>query len=176
MRSPARVGAALRVAETAAPQPQRAPAALRGAERSRAGWRSLGDATTMLAVGLFAVCFGLALLHAVLVENQAALDNLHSLNQLRQEQIDRLKAEIAYLDSPEGVAGQAQSAGLVPAPDMAMLTPIGQGLLVPPGIDPFGLAQAGQSSSDPAEDFIVGGWERRRPPARGLLGTGASAG
>ena len=129
-------------------QVARAPAAAR---------RSIGDIGTLLAVGLFAVCLALAALHAVLVENQASLDDLIQRNQQSQEQIDKLQAEIAYLDSPEGLAEQAQSVGLVPAAELAVLTPVGPGLLPPPVDDPFSLASSRWSPAEPSDPI--------RPPA-----------
>ncbi len=124
----------------AAPRPQ---PHLRVARAPAASRRSIGGLGTLAAVGLFVVCLALAALHAVLVENQASLDDLIEHNQLRFERIDQLQAEIAYLDSPEGLAEQAQAAGLVPAADLAVLTPIGPDRLPPPGVDPFDLASSG---------------------------------
>ena len=105
--------------------------------------RSMGGIGTVAALGLFAVCLALAALHAVLVENQASLDDLIEHNEQRYERIVQLQAEIAYLDSPEGVADQAQSAGLVPAADLAVLTPVGPDRLPPPDPDPFDLESSG---------------------------------
>lgn len=105
--------------------------------------RSIGGISTLVASGLFAVCLALAALHAVLVENQASLDDLIELNEQRYERIDELQAEIAYLDSPEGLAEQARSAGLVPAADLAVLTPVGPDRLPSPDADPFSLGSSG---------------------------------
>ena len=101
---------------------------------------------------MFAVCLALAALHAVLVENQASLDDLIQHNQQRRERIDQLQAEIAYLDSPEGLAEHAHSVGLVPAAELVVLTPLGPGLLPPPATDPFSLESSGwdpPSRADP---------------------------
>ena len=92
---------------------------------------------------LSALSLALAALHAVLVENQASLDDLIEQNEQRYERIEKLQAEIAYLDSPEGLADQAQSAGLVPAAELAVLTPVGPDRLPPPGADPFDLQSSG---------------------------------
>lgn len=98
-----------------------------------------------MVLGLFAVSLAIAALHAVLVENQASLDDLIEHNRQRYERIDQLKAEIAYLDSPEGLADQAQSAGLVPAAELAVLTPVGPDRLPPPDADPFDLESSGRT-------------------------------
>ena len=76
----------------------------------------------------------------MLVQNQAQLDQLIIDNQKRQEHIDRLLTEIAYLDSPEGVAVHAVGAGLVAAAEVVTLTPVVPGALLRPSDDPFGLA------------------------------------
>lgn len=135
--------------------PERAAHGLRVAKAPTTARRSIGDVGTLLAFGLFVVCLALAALHAVLVQNQAALDDLIGLNELRQDQVDQLQAEIAYLDSPEGLAGQALSAGLVPAAELVTLTPVGPGLLPAPPADPFGLAfiepNVGSSIGESAE-------------------------
>lgn len=102
--------------------------------------RSLGDVGSLLTICLFLGCLFLAVLHAVLVQNQARLDDLVNQNQQRQEQVDLLLAEIAYLDSPEGVAEQASSVGLVPAAEVVTLAPVRPGALSAPLSDPFGLA------------------------------------
>ena len=124
---------------------------LRVAKPPAAARRSISDVGTLLALGLFAVCLALAALHAVLVENQASLDDLMERNQQRHERIDQLQAEVAYLDSPEGLAEQAQSVGLVPAADLVVLTPVGPGLLPSPGADPFSLQSSGWTPQ-PADD------------------------
>lgn len=92
-----------------------------------------------LALGLFAVCLALALLHVVLVEKQAQLDDLIDGNRQRRERVDKLQAEIAELDSPEGLVEQARAAGLVPAAELVVLVPVESSLLPPPAEDPFGL-------------------------------------
>ncbi len=132
-----------------ASRPERSPN-LRVAPAPRAPRRSIGGIGTTAALGLFAVCLALAALHAVLVENQASLDDLIELNQQRYERIDQLQAEVAYLDSPEGLAEQAQSAGLVPAAALAVLTPLGPDRLPPPGADPFHLAASGWTPPEAA--------------------------
>jgi len=102
--------------------------------------RSVGDVITLLAFCLFLGLMILAGLHAFLVQNQARLDDLIAENQDRQERIEQLLAEIAYLDSPEGVAEQAASVGLVPAAEIITLVPLASGALPGPEADPFSLA------------------------------------
>ena len=143
MASPDQARATQPAPGTPGPRPGRKSRDLKVAEAPAAARRSISDVGTLLALGMFAVCLALAALHAVLVENQASLDDLIETNQQRRELIDQLQAEIAYLDSPEGLAEHAQSVGLVPAAELAILTPIGPGLLPPPAGDPFSLESSG---------------------------------
>ena len=157
--------ASQRTAAAPATRTERPKPDLKVARPPVAARRSIGGVTTLVALGMFAVCLALAALHAVLVENQASLDDLIDQNEQRYEQIDQLQAEIAYLDSPEGLADQAQSAGLVPAADLAVLTPVGPDRLLPPGADPFDLESSGwtpPTSTAPAEPAPPTG-----APARG---------
>jgi len=129
---------------------ERPPPDLRVARSPGRVRRSIGGIGAAVALGLFGLCLALASLHAVLVEEQASLDDLLDLNRQRYERIDKLQAEIAYLDSPEGLADQARSAGLVPSADLVILTPIGPGGLPPPDHDPFGLGFSGWASAPPS--------------------------
>lgn len=159
-------GAALRSSAPAAkPEQQgRQKQRLEVAQQPATARRSISDVGTLLALGLFVACLALAALHAVLVENQASLDNLIEQNQQRQEHIDTLQAEIAYLDSPEGLADQADSAGLVPAAELVVLRTVAPGLLAPPADDPFSLRASGWTPAEPVD-----------PTAAGLFGPAAGA-
>ena len=154
--------ASQRTAGAPAPGSERPSPDLRVAPSPRAARRSIGGISTLVALGLFAVCLALAALHAVLVENQASLDDLIEHNQQRYERIDQLQAEIAYLDSPEGLADQAQSAGLVPAAELAVLTPVGPDRLPPPDADPFELESSGWTPP-PSTPPAGGPLERGKP-------------
>ncbi len=121
--------------QAGSPEPQ-----LRAVPPAKGYRRSVGDVITLLAFCLFLGLLILAGLHAFLVQNQARLDDLIAENQDRQEQIEQLLAEIAYLDSPEGVAEQAASVGLVPAAEIITLVPLASGALPGPATDPFRLA------------------------------------
>ncbi|MXW95200.1 MAG: hypothetical protein F4110_06510 [Acidimicrobiaceae bacterium] len=152
MAPPSQRSAPARTTGTSAPRTGRPSPDLEVARKPDRARRSIGGIGTVLASGLFAVCLALAALHAVLVENQATLDDLLERNEQRYERIDNLQAEIAYLDSPEGLADQAHSAGLVPSAELAVLTPIGADLLPPPGEDPFDLESSGWPPDPPAAE------------------------
>lgn len=155
MARPAQGGAALKSSAPAA-KPQSQPKRLEVAPQPATARRSISDIGTLLAVGLFLGFLALAALHALLVENQAALDDLVEQNQQRQEDIDQLQAEIAYLDSPEGLADQAESAGLVPSAELVVLRTPAAGLLTPPGDDPFSLQASGWTSAGTADSPAAG--------------------
>ena len=149
-------GASPRAAGANRPAPNRTSPGLKVARSPVAARRSIGGIGTLVLLGLFAMCLALAALHAVLVENQATLDDLIERNQQRHERIDQLQAEIAYLDSPEGLADQADSAGLVPAAELVVLTPVGADRLPPPGADPFTLASSGWTPAPPERGESAG--------------------
>jgi hypothetical protein len=89
-------------------------------------------------VFLFGTLLGLAALHATLVQAQAGLDSIVTENADRRERVDALLAEMAHLDSPEGVAEQALAAGLVAAPEVVTIAPLAPGALAAPTASPFG--------------------------------------
>lgn len=113
--------------------------------------RSVGVLGTTIALFLFATLLALAGLHAMLVQAQAGLDDLVRANADRHERIDQLLAEVAHLDSPEGVAEQARSAGLVAAPEVVTLAPIAPGALQPPLENPFGPGSDQPATGDQVE-------------------------
>ena len=135
-----------------APAPTERPSPhLRVARSSVAARRSIRRISMLLILSLIAVCFAVVSLHAELVGNQGSLDDLLELNQQRYDRINQLQAEIAHLDSPEGLAEQADLAGLVPAAELVVLTPVGLDRLPPPGADPFALQSSGWTPTATAE-------------------------
>ena len=172
MASRAQGRAAQRAPGTPAARPERKPRDLKVAEAPAAARRSITDVGTGLALGMFAVCLALAALHAVLVENQATLDDLIEHNQQSRERIDQLQAEIAFLDSPEGLSEHAHSVGLVPAAELVLLTPVGPGQLKPPATDPFSL---GLSDYEPPAEIDATS-SAGATPTRGAFTRGKSAG
>lgn len=145
--------AAARIAAAAPapiPKPKPKPAKLKAVPEAQPR-RSVGSFGTFAALLLFLALLGLAGLHAVLVQNQAELDDLVSANHARQHRVDELTGQMAILDSPAGVADQAVGAGLVLAPEVVTLSPVAAGVLGLPGPDPFGLIEAGLWTRPPRE-------------------------
>lgn len=115
--------------------PRRAPLrVVRPEDRARA----LGRMSTLVIVGLFAILFAVAGLHAVLVQTQARLDAQRADNLAVIDEIDALEAQLAWIESPEHIEEWAAAAGLVRAPGHIVLPQIADGALAPPAIDdPF---------------------------------------
>ena len=122
----------------ARPEPRRAPLrVVRPDPRSRA----LGRMSTLVLIGLFAILFAVAGLHAVLVQTQARLDAQRAANLVVVEEIDTLDAQLAWIESPAGVEEWAREAGLVRPPGHLVISIPPEGRLAPPTVtDPFAAA------------------------------------
>lgn len=119
----------------AKPTPTRADLrVVRADERAR----TVGTISTLVASFFFIVLFALAGLHAVVVQTQAELDEVNAdINALEELKVMRL-ADLAWADSAVGLETTALAAGLVPAGETVILTPVAPGALAPPGTDdPF---------------------------------------
>ena len=98
----------------------------------------IGPALTLVTSLVIVIAFVVAGLFASDIQTQAEIDDIkREIEELRETRINVL-AQRAWYDSPEGLAETAASAGLVPAPDVALLVPVAPGFLLPPNeIDPF---------------------------------------
>jgi len=130
------VTSAPRTRTVAKPQDRRADLrVVRANERVR----TVGTLGTIIGSTLMAMLMLLAGLHAVLVQTQAKLDSLDSEIAGLEVQRNETLAELAWHDSPEGLAQAASEAGFVHATDLKILAPVAEGELLPPaGLDPFG--------------------------------------
>jgi hypothetical protein len=100
--------------------------------------RVVGMVGTSVAVTLFVVLFVVAALHAVLVQTQAQIDAQRAANAAVQAELAVVTADLARVDSPEGLEQWAIDAGLVLAPEVVILSPVAPGTLAPPmSGDPF---------------------------------------
>lgn len=77
------------------------------------------------AVVVAALClFGVVVFHVLLTQNQFRLDRLQDQALERQAEYDRLRLQVAELESPDRVVADAQQRlGMVPAPKITYLTP-----------------------------------------------------
>ncbi|MGI9023925.1 MAG: hypothetical protein ACR2HV_11970, partial [Acidimicrobiales bacterium] len=85
-------------------------------QAARPRQRALTRAATALASALAAVgLFGVVGLHVLLTQGQAELDQLHSRATAEAARHGRLKVEVAQMEAPARVVGEArQRLGMVP--------------------------------------------------------------
>lgn len=80
-----------------------------------------GVVVTMLA---FVALFAVAVCHALLIESQAAVDQLDKDVAIEQARYEELRLEVAELKSPDRIMTEAtQRLGMVPAGETVWLTP-----------------------------------------------------
>lgn len=121
--------------KTAASRPSLRVASAEPATRTKERiWPALTIVTSLAVV----IAFVVAGLFASDIQTQSEIDGIQrEIEELRETRINVL-AKRAWYDSPEGLAETATRAGLVPAPEVALLVPLAPGLLPPPNeIDPF---------------------------------------
>lgn len=100
--------------------------------------RVVGMLGTAVVATFFAVLFIVAALHAVLVQTQAQIDAQRAANAAVQAELAVVNADLARVDSPEGLEQWAIDNGLVLAPEVVILSPVAPGTLAPPmSGDPF---------------------------------------
>jgi cell division protein FtsL len=74
--------------------------------------------------GILAVVFGLVAIHVLLAQNQFELDRLNARSAVAEAQYDRLRLQVAQLESPERVVAAAEGRlGMVLPPKVTYLTP-----------------------------------------------------
>jgi cell division protein FtsL len=76
-----------------------------------------------MTVLLFGALFGVAVSHALLIEGQLRLDRLDEEVAEEQARYERLRLDVAELESPERILADAQQMGMVPPEDVTWLTP-----------------------------------------------------
>jgi cell division protein FtsL len=94
------------------------------APRPGLGLRLSPRAGVVLTVVAFAALFAVAVCHALLIERQAALDELDQSVAAQQARYEELSLEVAELKSPERIKTEAtERLGMVPAGEVVFLTP-----------------------------------------------------
>lgn len=77
-----------------------------------------------VAVVVVASLFGVTVFHTVLVADQGDIDALHGRVAEQQARYERLRLEVAQLESPERIVQEARERlGMVPAAGVVYLTP-----------------------------------------------------
>lgn len=117
------------------PEPIRVPSAdparrrtrdrshVRPVERGPRRWTRSAPAVVGLGIVMFAL-FALALAHALLIGGQRELDAVRRDIASEQEQIRRLRLDVAELEAPERILAEAESRlGMVSAPEVGYLSP-----------------------------------------------------
>jgi cell division protein FtsL len=78
----------------------------------------------LLTVVGFVALFGVAVCHALLIQNQASVDELDRRVAAEQARYEKLRLEVAELESPQRIMSEAQNdLGMVPAGETVWLTP-----------------------------------------------------
>jgi cell division protein FtsL len=108
----------------------------------------------VLTVSLFGALFGVAVSHAVLIESQMDLEQLDERAATEQARYERLRLEVAELESPDRIVREAQGRlGMVPAEDMVWLTPD----------QPAPADEGGSPSSEESADTPATSWAGVKP-------------
>lgn len=117
--------------------------------------RTVGAISSIVASFFFIVLFALAGLHAVVVQTQAELDEVNAdITRLEELRVVRI-ADLAWAGSAVGLETTALAAGLVPAAEPVIVTPVPPGGLAEPEFtDPF--APAGTSAPFVGGSTLVG--------------------
>jgi cell division protein FtsL len=97
---------------------------LRVVRGSRPGLSLSPRAAVVLTVLAFVGLFAVAVCHALLIERQAAIDELEADVAAEQARYEELSLDVAQLKSPERITTEAtQELGMVPAGEVVWLTP-----------------------------------------------------
>jgi len=100
-----------------------------------------------LTAGLFTALFGVAVSHALLIEGQSQLDQLDQDVADEQARYERLRLDVAELESPERIQTEAAELGLVPPDDVVWLTPDQAAAGAAAGSGDAGTAGTGETES-----------------------------
>jgi cell division protein FtsL len=125
----ARVPQSPRTPQTNVPQPSREEPrrrhlrVVRPDEGRGLRFRLTPIASLGLIALLFAGLFAVAVSHALLIESQAQLDRLDAEAAEQQARYERLRVDVAELESPDRILAEARALGMVPADDVQWLTP-----------------------------------------------------
>lgn len=153
---------------TAAPRPRHAPEHLKrpslrvvshGELSPRARQRRTRLAAFAGAVVLALTVFALVASHVVLTQGQFRLDQLEARAAQEEARYERLRLEVAELESPERIVAAAQQRlGMVPPPGVTYLSPTGAAADADSG-------RAGGDGTAPSDETAAGttGWSVVKP-------------
>ncbi len=104
--------------------------------------------------------FGVVVFHVVLTQNQFRLDSLQNDALDRQARYDRLRLDVAELESPDRIVADAQRLGLVTPDKVTYLAPVIDGQ---PASSAADAASRIRPSDDPAGAAAGTGWSVVKP-------------
>lgn len=126
------------------------------AQRRRRARLFLFVTTTAVAVCLF----GVVVAHVVLTQNQFRLDQLQQQSAERQAEYDRLRLQVAELESPDRIVATAQQRlGMVAPPGVTYLAPKLEDEAAVPGAP----ASTTRKAGDPPSAATGAGWSTVKP-------------
>jgi cell division protein FtsL len=95
-----------------------------GPDRPRLGLTLSPRAGVILTILAFVGLFGVAASHALLIQNQAHIDELDDRVAAEQARYEELRLEVAQLESPQRIMEEATTnLGMVPPAETVWLTP-----------------------------------------------------
>ena len=118
--------------------------------RNRRSRPTVGTLCASAVVIFFALAFGIAVLHTVLVQGQGRLDRLQTDVAERQATHQELRAHLAGLESPSRVVDEATRLGMVAPEDVGFLTPIAPGSSPNPDAPPAPPTELAGGGPEPA--------------------------
>ena len=106
------------------------------------------------AIALVALCiFGIVVFHVLLTQNQFRLDKMQEESLEHQAEYDRLRLQVAELESPDRIVAAAHTVGMVTPPKVTYLTPTveehGADATARPSPDPASAPEASWSTVKP---------------------------
>jgi len=109
----------------------------------------------VVAIVVAAVClFGVVVAHVVLTQNQFRLDQLQQQSAARQAEYDRLRLQVAELESPDRIVAEAQQR-------LGMVSPTGVTYLAPTLDDE--VVVAGKGATPEVENQAGASWSTVKP-------------
>ena len=125
-----------------------------GPQRAGLGLSLSPRAGVMLTVLAFVALFGVAASHALLIQNQASVDELDDRVAAEQARYEELRLEVAQLESPQRISTEAQQTlGMVAPGDVEWLTPDDPA----PAGEPEDLAESPGTSAERVKPYLEAG-------------------
>jgi hypothetical protein len=92
-------------------------------DRARRPLRLTPRAGVTMTVLLFGALFAVAGSHALLIESQGRLDRLDVQAAEEEARYERLRMDVAQMESPERILAEATAQGMVPPADLVWVSP-----------------------------------------------------